>query len=55
MHRQHRQQAALHSPAKLNRPVTRQLDRAEDPDPPPTPLPVHLSSVTRARLSVQGS
>jgi len=46
MHRQHGQQAALHGPAKLNRPVTRQLDRAEDPDPPPAPLPIHLSSVT---------
>jgi hypothetical protein len=55
MHRQHRQQAALHSPAKLNRPITRQLDRAEDPDPPPAPLPIHLSSVTLARLPVQGS
>jgi hypothetical protein len=48
MHRQHRQQAALHGPAKLNRPITRQLDRAEDPDPPPAPLPIHLSSVTLA-------
>jgi hypothetical protein len=48
MHRQHRKQAALHGPAKVNRPITRQLDRAEDPDPPPAPLPVHLSSVTLA-------
>jgi hypothetical protein len=48
MHCQHRQQAALHGPAKLNRPVTRQLDRAEDPDPPPARLPVHQSSVTLA-------
>jgi hypothetical protein len=48
VHREYREQAAFHGPAKPDRPVTRQLDWAEDPDPPPARLTVHLSSVTRA-------